>query len=201
MKIVIIDYGSGNLRSAAKAFGRVGGAVTVTDNPRDLKEATHIVLPGVGAFGDCISGLAKIPGMIGAMEEQVFGAKKPFIGICVGMQLLADIGHEHGRHKGLGWIAGEVVKIDRDELPVPHMGWNSLDVSKPNLLLAGIESDVYFVHSYQFEPTDTADVLATTDYGGAINAAVRRENIWGVQFHPEKSQQAGLKLIENFVKM
>jgi len=202
--IAIIDYGSGNLRSAAKAFEHVAGVkVKVTSDAKDLETATHIVLPGVGAFGDCIAGLKKIPGMIAAMEKQVLENKKPFLGICVGMQLLADTGHEYGEHKGLGWIKGEVRKISPADksLPIPHMGWNSLQLSKPTPLLKNLQGDVYFVHSYQFIPGDNDNLLATTDYGGKVTAAVARGNIMGVQFHPEKSQQAGLQLLKNFLEM
>lgn len=207
--IAIIDYGSGNLRSAAKAFEHVSAEffktarVNVTSNPDDLKNATHIVLPGVGAFGDCAAGLKKIPGMVEAMEEEVLKKKKPFLGICVGMQLLADTGYEHGQHKGLGWINGEVRKITPvdSSMPVPHMGWNGLKQKKKQPLLANIKTDVYFVHSYQFFPAENDNLVAITDYGGPVTAVIAKENIMGVQFHPEKSQQAGLELIKNFLEM
>lgn len=207
-KIAIIDYGSGNLRSAAKAFEHVcaskfaGAEIKVTNNPDDLKDATHIVLPGVGAFGDCAAGLNAIPGMVAEMENQVLKNKKPFLGICVGMQLLADTGHEHGEHKGLGWIKGDVRKITTEsKLPIPHMGWNGLKTVKKSPLVSGIDSDVYFVHSYHFVPANDDNLLATTNYGGEITAAIAKDNIMGVQFHPEKSQEAGLRLIENFLKV
>ncbi len=206
--ITIIDYGSGNLRSAAKAFEHVvqkspGAKVIVTNNPADLEKATHIVLPGVGAFGDCAAGLAKIPGMVAALEKQVLQNKKPFLGICVGMQLLADIGHEYGEHKGLGWIKGEVRRINPSDksLPIPHMGWNGLAAQKKLPLLNNIKSDVYFVHSYQFICANNDNLVATCDYGGQITAVIAKGNIMGVQFHPEKSQTAGLTLIENFLKV
>lgn len=201
--VVIIDYGSGNLRSAAKAFEHViGDNVKVTSNPKDLEAATHIVLPGVGAFGDCIAGLKKIPGMVEAMEKEVLQKKKPFLGICVGMQLLADIGHEYGEHKGLGWIKGEVKKIDPKDksLPVPHMGWNGLTINKQVPLLKNLNEDVYFVHSYHFIPANNDNLLATTDYGDKLTAVIGKDNIMGVQFHPEKSQKAGLTLIKNFLE-
>lgn len=204
-KTVIIDYGSGNLRSAAKAFEEVSdGEVLVSSNPADLAEATHIVLPGVGAFGDCAAGLRVIDGMVPAMEEQVLQNKKPFLGICVGMQLLAEKGYEHGEHDGLGWIPGKVVKIEPADpkFPVPHMGWNSLEIvdglTENQLLQDTIYGDVYFVHSYQFECEDEFKI-ATTDYCGAVTAVVARNNIFGVQFHPEKSQKAGLRIIKNFL--
>ena len=181
------------MRSAAKAFERVaGGAVQVTNDAKDLEDASHIVLPGVGAFGDCVSGLKQIPGMIGAIEKQVLGNKKPFLGICVGMQLLADTGYEHGTHKGLGWIGGEVVKIQPvNNLPVPHMGWNGLEVARQNPLLAGIKSDFYFVHSYQFNPLSSADVLATVNYGGAITAAVQGITSGACSSTPKKASLRG----------
>ena len=204
IKVAIIDYGSGNLRSCAKAFEHVAGAkVVVTSEAKDLDDATHIVLPGVGAFGDCIAGLRKIPGMIAAMEKQVLLAKKPFLGICVGMQLLADVGHEYGEHKGLGWIKGEVRKIEPSDktLPVPHMGWNGLEIKKQSPLLKNLGGDVYFVHSYHFIPAENHNLLATTDYGGKLTAAIGKDNVMGVQFHPEKSQAAGLELIRNFLEI
>lgn len=200
-KITIIDYGSGNLRSAQKAFEHVAkGNVEITNNPAELKTATHIVLPGVGAFGDCANGLNSIPGMVDEMREQVLNKQKPFLGICVGMQLLADVGHEYGSHKGLGWIGGEVSKIETaPELPIPHMGWNGLALKKPHSLTKGMGPDVYFVHSYCFNAKNPEDVIATTSYGTEITAIIAKGNIMGVQFHPEKSQQAGLQLLSNFL--
>lgn len=199
--ITIIDYGSGNLRSAQKAFEHVASnaAVKVTSNPADIKNATHIVLPGVGAFGDCAAGLNSINGMVDELAEQVLGQKKPFLGICVGMQLLANTGFEHGTHKGLGWIEGEVKLINSNNLPVPHMGWNGLNSKKPHNLLKNINSDVYFVHSYGFIAANPQDIVATTTYGSEITAIIAHNNIMGVQFHPEKSQQAGLQLLRNFL--
>lgn len=209
---VIIDYGSGNLRSVAKAFEHVlGQKVLVTSNAADLAAATHIVLPGVGAFGDCAAGLRALDGMVEALEEQVLQKKKPFLGICVGMQLLADVGYEHGEHKGLGWIGGEVVAIEpQDGLPVPHMGWNSLDFAPAKKIISsqpmvekmidGIAEDVYYVHSYRFE-CDEKYVVATSSYCGAIQAFVAKDNVFGVQFHPEKSQKSGLQLLANFLKL
>ena len=206
-KTVIIDYESGNLHSAAKAFEKVSdGEVVVSANPNELKSATHIVLPGVGAFGDCITSLRAIPNMIEALEEEVLGNKKPFLGICVGMQLLAEKGYEHGEHDGLGWIPGEVIKLQPSDqsLPIPHMGWNNLEIDESlrnnQPLLAKIEGEVYFVHSYHFE-CDEKYKLATTNYGSAATAIVAKNNIFGVQFHPEKSQKTGLQLIENFLEM
>ncbi len=199
--ICIIDYGSGNLRSVAKAFEHVAqGNVTVTRNAADLAKASHIVLPGVGAFGDCINGLKAINGMTDALEAEILGKKKPFLGICVGMQLLAEYGNEYGSHKGLGWIEGTVDYIKtKPELPIPHMGWNELEFKKPNKLTQGVAKDVYFVHSYCFNAKNPSDVVATTNYGTEITAIIARDNIMGMQFHPEKSQQAGLVLLRNFL--
>lgn len=210
MSLVIVDYGSGNLRSAAKAFERaandagLGERVTVSADAKTLASADRIVLPGVGAFGDCKRGLEALPGMIEALTEQVLVKQKPFFGICVGMQLMADVGREHGEHRGLGWIKGVVEAIapaDRS-LKVPHMGWNELQIARPHPLFAGLEDkrDAYFVHSYQLKPTNAADVIATVEYGGPIVAAVGRDNIVGTQFHPEKSQANGLAIIANFLR-
>jgi imidazole glycerol-phosphate synthase subunit HisH len=208
---VIIDYGSGNLRSAAKAFERavresgVSASVKVSADPRDVAAASHIVLPGVGAFADCIAGLKALPGMVDSLERAVHADKRPFLGICVGMQLLASRGHEHGTHEGLGWLPGEVHRIEgeRHGLKVPHMGWNELSLAKPaHPLLDGVAAGAhaYFVHSYHFAPADPGDVLATCDYGGPVVALVARGNIAGTQFHPEKSQDSGLRLIANFLR-
>ncbi|MBV8938562.1 MAG: imidazole glycerol phosphate synthase subunit HisH [Alphaproteobacteria bacterium] len=202
-RVAIIDYGSGNLRSAAKAFEAVGAAATVSADPATLKAASHIVLPGVGAFGDCIRGLTSIPGMADALEEQVRARKKPFLGICVGMQMLLERGHEHGTHAGLGWIPGDAVRLTPAEpaLKVPHMGWNELNFSVSHPLYAGLRAGdhAYFVHSYHARCAEEAHILATTDYGGAVAAVIGRDNILGVQFHPEKSQHVGLRLLENFL--
>jgi imidazole glycerol-phosphate synthase subunit HisH len=207
LKAVIIDYGSGNLHSAKKAFVKamsdIGaqGSVLVSNNPKDLDTATHIVLPGVGAFGDCIAGLKSSKGLVEKLEEQVLQNKKPFLGICVGMQMLAEKGFEDGEHKGLGWIKGDVVKIaPRAGLRIPQMGWNNLRFNKKSKLLNGVaeNSDVYFVHSYYMK-TDNDNIVADTNYGDDITAIVEKDNIYGVQFHPEKSQQIGLKIISNFL--
>lgn len=203
---VIIDYGSGNLRSAAKAFERVAGGehpVIVSSDPEYLCKASHIVLPGVGAFADCMRGLKAVPGMLAALERQVLEHKKPFLGICVGMQMLFTRGHEHGAHAGLGWIEGEVVKLEARNLKIPHMGWNELNLTQPqHPLLADMKNGehVYFVHSYH-AVTPASHMLATTEYGGVVTAVVARGNIMGVQFHPEKSQAAGLRVIENFLRI
>ncbi len=211
MQAVIIDYGSGNLRSAAKAFERAaresGTAVSVrvSADPRDVAAADRIVLPGVGAFADCMAGLKALPGMIAALERAVHEDRRPFLGICVGMQLLATRGHEHGTHDGLGWLPGEVHRVEGERcgLKVPHMGWNELIVRDgAHPLLAGVATGAhaYFVHSYHFVPSDPGDVLAACDYGGPMAAIVARGNIAGTQFHPEKSQESGLRLIANFLR-
>lgn len=207
--VALIDYGSGNLRSAEKALARAaresGAAqqIVVTSDPGVVAKAERIVLPGVGAFGACMRGLSSIDGMVAALGEAVRWRGAPFLGICVGMQLLADVGREFGDHKGLGWIAGEVVKLAPSDssLKIPHMGWNELNVVRPHPLLAGIRAQphAYFVHSYEFHARDAADVVATTDYGGAITAMVAHSNIAGTQFHPEKSQTVGLRLLANFL--
>ncbi len=208
MSVAIVDYGSGHLRSAAKAFERAAGpktSVTVTARAADLAEASHIVLPGVGAFADCMAGLAGVKGMVEALEENVIGAGKPFLGICVGMQLMAERGLEHGTHRGLGWIGGEVRRVEPSDksLKIPHMGWNDVSLTQTgHPVLAGLANGdhVYFVHSYQFVCADPAQVLATVDYGGAVTAIVGRDNMLGTQFHPEKSQKVGLDLIANFLQ-
>jgi glutamine amidotransferase len=208
MSVAIIDYGSGNLRSAAKAFERAaadsGAAepIRVTDLPADLAAATRIVLPGVGAFADCMAGLAALPGMVDALEDAVLRRGVPFLGICVGMQLMAARGLEHGSHAGLGWIAGDVDALPYGEgLKVPHMGWNVLEEVKAHPVLDGLGdgTHVYFVHSYAFRPDEPACDLARVRHGEAFAAVVGRDNMVGTQFHPEKSQAAGLRLIANFL--
>jgi glutamine amidotransferase len=210
MQAVIIDYGSGNLRSAAKAFERAAResgsamAVKVSADPRDVAAASHIVLPGVGAFASCMDGLTTVPGMVDALTRAVQEQKRPFLGICVGMQILAKRGHEHGAHDGLGWIDGEVYRLDVEGkgLKVPHMGWNELVPRGAHSLLTGVTAGAhaYFVHSYHMKLKDPGEALAMADYGGPMVAMVGRENIAGTQFHPEKSQDAGLRLIANFLR-
>lgn len=211
MSVVIIDYESGNLRSAEKSFARVAQEeglnldVVVSNDPEAVRQADRIVLPGVGAYGDCIKGLKAIDGMIEALSEAVQRKARPFMGICVGMQMLADQGLEHGQHEGLGWIGGQVVPIEPTDpqLKIPHMGWNALTLGDdPHPLFDGIASgeDVYFVHSYHMLPTDPAHRLATVEYGGPLTAAIGKDTIVGTQFHPEKSQAVGLKIIGNFLK-
>ena len=205
MTVAIIDHGSGNLRSAAKAFERQASEpILVTSDPDAVAGADRVVLPGVGAFADCRRGLDRLDGMMEALTEAVIAKGRPFLGICIGMQLMADAGLEHGRHPGFGWIAGEVRAVTPADpaLKVPHMGWNALTVRKPHPVLDGITdgTDVYFVHSYHLVARVPGEVLATTDHGGAITAAVGRDNMVGTQFHPEKSQAAGLRLIGNFLR-
>jgi glutamine amidotransferase len=204
MTVAIVDYGSGNLHSAAKAFERMAGEpVLVTADPAAVAGADRIVLPGVGAFGDCWRGLNALDGMVTALEEAVVRGGRPFLGICVGMQLMATRGLEHGEHPGLGWIPGEVVPIEPTDpaLKVPHMGWNELSVTQPHPVLDGLPAGahMYFVHSYQFVVADPSHVLATTDYGGPVTAVIGRDNMIGSQFHPEKSQKSGLAFIEAFL--
>ena len=209
MQIAIIDYGSGNLRSAAKAFERAGrdaglaADVLVTSDPDAVRAAERIVLPGVGAFGDCRAGLDAIPGMVEALEEAVRKEAKPFFGICVGMQLMAERGLEHGVHKGLGWLKGDVVKIEPSDpsLKIPHMGWNELEVVNGHPLLEDMPAThAYFVHSYAFAVSDPSVLVARVDYGGPVTAMVAKDNMVGTQFHPEKSQALGLALITNFLR-
>jgi imidazole glycerol-phosphate synthase subunit HisH len=213
MHVAIIDYGSGNLHSAAKAFERAAReqgselAVKVTARPEDVADAERIVLPGVGAFADCKRGLEDVPGMIEALEEAVQQDGKPFLGICVGLQLMASRGLEHGVTPGLGWIKGEVRAITPSdpELKIPHMGWNTLRLSRGHALLADIPTGegglhAYFVHSYHLVPEQADDVVANADYGGPITAFVAKDNMAGTQFHPEKSQKLGLALIANFLR-
>ncbi len=212
-RVAIIDYGSGNLHSAAKAFERaareagVASEIAVTADPAYVASADRIVLPGVGAFADCAQGLNAVVGMREALESAVIRAGRPFLGICVGMQLLASRGLEFGVTPGLGWIAGDVraIEVSDSTLKVPHMGWNTIDVVRPHALLAGIETGpaglhAYFVHSFHLATASRDTVIATSDYGGAVTAMVGRDNIAGTQFHPEKSQALGLKLIANFLQ-
>ena len=210
MKAVIIDYGSGNLHSALKAFERAAGAsgqIAITSDPDQVRKAERVVLPGVGAFKDCHAGLMAVPGMRETLQEQVISRGKPFLGICVGMQLMATRGLEHDITQGLGWIAGDVKPITPadNSLKIPHMGWNTLDVKRPHALLEGITLGenglhAYFVHSYQLEAALPDDVIATSDYAGSITAMVGYDNMAGTQFHPEKSQALGLALIANFLR-
>ena len=212
-RVVIIDYGSGNLHSAQKAFERAareGGSnaeIILSGKPEDVAAADRVVLPGVGAYGDCRRGLDAVPGMHGALVDTVRRKGRPFLGICVGMQLMSTRGLEFGETEGLGWIPGDVVAIEPDDpaLKIPHMGWNTLDVLNPHPLLGGMPTGgdglhAYFVHSYHLAAADPSTVVARTGYGGPVTAMVARDNMAGTQFHPEKSQRLGLGLIANFLQ-
>lgn len=216
--LAVIDYGSGNIRSAAKAFDHMAReegldvAVKITDKAEEIAAADRIVLPGQGAFGDCMQGLSQLPGMRDALEEQVIQKGKPFCGICVGMQLMANKGLEHGEHEGLGWVAGAVVPLQLQDpaLKIPHMGWNNVAVTENGQIHPVLQSitkssdldapDFYFVHSFMFECKEERHVLAYTDYGQTVTAIIARDNMIGMQFHPEKSQANGLQLVAGFLK-
>lgn len=211
--VVIIDYGSGNLKSAAKAFERGAAAldtppkILVTNKPDEVHAASRIVLPGVGAFGDCRAGLDALPGMHDVLEERVIKNGVPFFGICVGMQLMATTGREKGDHAGFGWIPGmvELMQPADKDLKIPHMGWNTLKFTRPHPIFKGLHDGpdgdhAYFVHSYHLVAENPEHVLATAEYGMSVTAAVGRDNMVGTQFHPEKSQRVGLALIGNFLQ-
>lgn len=213
MRVAIIDYGSGNLRSATKAFERASresgadATIDLTDDAERVRTADRIVLPGVGAYADCAAGLHAVPGMWEAIEESTLKMGRPFLGICVGMQLMSERGLEKTTTRGFGWIAGDVREIEPAEpsLKIPQIGWNTIHVKHPHPLFEGIPTGddglhAYFVHSYHLAATKPDQILATTDYGGEVTAAVARDNMAGTQFHPEKSQALGLALIANFLK-
>lgn len=213
MRVAIIDYGSGNLRSAVKAFERashdhgIDAQITLTNKADDVLKADRIVLPGVGAYADCRKGLAAVSGMVEALDEQVLKSGRPFMGICVGMQLMSSCGMEKTITEGLGWITGDVTLMvpEDDTLKVPQIGWNTLDLKRDHPLFSNIRTGenglhAYFVHSYQLVCQNPDELLATTDYGGPVTAAVIRDNMFGTQFHPEKSQRLGLQLIANFLE-
>jgi glutamine amidotransferase len=212
MSVVVIDYGSGNLRSVTKALERAaseGGIntdIVLTSDPEIVANADHIILPGVGTFKDCKQGLESSTGMIQALELRVIEKARPFLGICVGMQLMADFGSEHGIHQGLGWIKGAVEPITPKDpsLKIPHMGWNEIfcknDLWHPVLDRLPKNAHAYFVHSYHMKADNPEEVLAKTDHGGEITAVVGRDNLIGTQFHPEKSQEMGLAFLTNFLR-
>jgi len=213
MRVAIIDYGSGNLRSATKAFERaareagIRAEIEVTDDAERVRTADRLVLPGVGAYADCRAGLDAVAGMVEVIEEAACKRARPFLGICVGMQLMSERGVEKTVTRGFGWIAGDVVEMTPDDpvLKIPQIGWNTLELQRAHPLFDGIPTGpeglhAYFVHSYYLSPGDNGDVVATTDYGGSVTAAVARGNLAGTQFHPEKSQALGLALIANFLK-
>ena len=206
MSVTIIDVGAGNLHSVRKACAHVAeNEITITTDPDVAAKAERILLPGVGAFGDCMAGLAAINGMRDALEDAVLTRGTPFLGICVGMQMLFAEGQEHGTHQGLGWLDGHIAPLAHDTLPIPHMGWNALEpvdvAGQPHPVFDGLEhgEHAYVVHSYAITPTDPTHVLAKVHYGGEIIAAIGRDNMVGTQFHPEKSQLVGLRLIANFL--
>lgn len=210
--VTIIDYGAGNLHSASKAFERMaaglGGIdIVVTADPEQVRKADRVMLPGVGAFADCKAGLDAVTGMVDVLEERVIRGGTPFLGVCVGMQLMASEGREKVVTPGLGWIPGAVEKIRPTDpaLKIPHMGWNTISIARPHPLFSGIPDGpdglhAYFVHSYHLVTESPDTRLATTDYGGSVTACVGRDNMFGTQFHPEKSQALGLQLIENFLR-
>ncbi|RWA72100.1 imidazole glycerol phosphate synthase subunit HisH [Mesorhizobium sp.] len=213
MRVAIIDYGSGNLRSATKAFERaaheagIAATIDLTADAERVRSADRIVLPGVGAYADCAAGLNAVPGMWEAVEEAALRKARPFLGICVGMQLMSERGLEKTVTKGFGWIAGDVKEITPTDpaLKIPQIGWNTIELKRQHPLFSGIETGpkglhAYFVHSYHLEARNPAEVLAVADYGGPVTAAVARDNLAGTQFHPEKSQALGLALITNFLR-
>jgi len=210
MSITVIDYGSGNLKSAAKALEaaannvNVSSKILVTSDPKIIKQSDKIVLPGQGSFGDCYSGIKKIPELNETLDEFVLEKKKPILGICVGMQLFAKTGYESQKTEGFGWIDAEVRKINNinNKIKLPHMGWNEIEIKKDCFLFSNIKnkSHMYFIHSYEFMTKKEDCVVATTNYGNSITVSVVKENIVGTQFHPEKSQKNGLIILENFLK-
>ncbi len=207
-KITIVDYGSGNILSAQKSFIKVArdnnfeADVTISKNLSDIKKSSHIVLPGQGAFNTCMDGLKKTHGLIDELYEFALIKKKPFLGICVGMQMLAKISEENGIHEGLGWIDGIIKRLPGDSLKLPHMGWNeAIPRNSTHNNLISTKNDYYFVHSYYFDCADNDNILAETKYGKNFASIVGKENIYGVQFHPEKSSSQGLNLLKEFIKV
>ena len=210
MRVGIIDYGSGNIRSVYKSFEKASSLldkkikIIIVDSIEELKKVDKVVLPGVGAFSDCMQGLNNIKGLVNLLHDMIIKDAKPFMGICVGMQLLANFSKEHGHTDGLSWIEGDVASIEKVEadMKIPHMGWNSVHFNKKNTLFNKIkqDEDFYFVHSYKFNVHNNKLVLAKTYYGGDITAVVLKDNIIGTQFHPEKSQAAGIQFIVNFLE-
>ena len=206
--VAIVDYGLGNILSTQQSFLKVANDnnikanVVITNQPRKIAESTHIVLPGQGAFETCMKGLSSIPHMINELTKSVVNNKTPFLGICVGMQLLANISYENGEHEGLGWIDGQIKKLPTNNLKLPHMGWNEVEITNNNKLVErGKLNEYYFVHSYFFHCGHKENIIGETDYGINFTSFISKENIYGVQFHPEKSSKQGLELIKNFLKL
>ena len=205
--ITILDYGSGNILSAKQSFAKVikmhnlDADVFISGNPKTIKDSSHVVLPGQGAFETCIKGLESIPGMLEELNNFVINEKNPFFGICVGMQLLANNSLENGNHEGLGWISGTIEKLPSEKLKMPHMGWNSIKVLRTNSKILPKETDYYFVHSYYFNCKNKENVLAETNYGINFPSIINKENIYGLQFHPEKSSDQGLDIIKSFLEI
>ena len=206
-KITIVDYGSGNLLSAKQSFLKVANLtntnveIQISNDPRSLKESSHVVLPGQGAFKTCMDGIQKIPGMREQLNEFVTIKKRPFFGICVGMQLLADVSEENGTHSGFGWIKGKIKKLPKEKIKMPHMGWNKIKVVNNHTLIKPEETDYYFVHSYYFDCLNKQDIVAETKYGINFASIVSKENVYGCQFHPEKSSIQGLNIIKDFINL
>jgi len=208
-KLVIVDYGLGNIVSVEQSFKKISiekkidVEILITNKPSDVIDSTHIVLPGQGAFESCMQGLKNISGMIEELNKSVIRDKKPFLGICVGMQLLADHSFENGKHDGLGWIGGTIKKLPFKNLKLPHMGWNTLNKisNKGKALHSSKKNDFYFVHNYYFECSEISEISSITNYGIDFPSFVSKENIYGVQFHPEKSSEQGLSFLENFLKL
>ena len=205
--ITILDYGSGNILSAMQSFSRIiksnelDADICISGNPKSIKHTSHLVLPGQGAFETCINGLKSIPGMLEELNNYTLKQKKPFFGICVGMQLLANNSEENGNHAGLGWIEGTIRKLPSKNLKMPHMGWNSIKILNNNFKITPKEADYYFVHSYYFDCKHQENILAETNYGINFPSIVCKENIYGFQFHPEKSSDQGLNIIKSFLKL
>ena len=205
--ITIVDYGSGNLLSAKQSFIKaaslidVDAEIQISNNPKNLELSTHVVLPGQGAFKTCMDGIQKIPGMEDELNKFVKIKQRPFFGICVGMQLLADKSEENGNHQGLGWIEGIIKKIPGTDIKLPHMGWNSIKIVNKNSKIKPAENDYYFVHSYYFDCINSNNILAETKYGINFPSIVNKENVYGCQFHPEKSSNQGLNIIKDFINL
>ena len=205
--ITIVDYGSGNLLSAQQSFIKaakligIDAEIQISNNPKNLELSTHVVLPGQGAFKTCMDGIQKIPGMEDELNKFVKIKQRPFFGICVGMQLLADNSEENGNHQGLGWIEGTIKKLPGANIKLPHMGWNSIKILNKNSKIKPLENDYYFVHSYYFDCINSNNILAETKYGINFPSIVNKENVYGCQFHPEKSSNQGLNIIKDFINL